>query len=37
MTGANVTITPPSDKLDAGDGAFFVWDGADWQLIARKQ
>lgn len=36
ITGANITITPPSDKADAGDALFFVWDGADWQLIARK-
>lgn len=36
VTGANITITPPSDKADAGDALFFVWDGADWQLIARK-
>lgn len=36
ITGANITITPPSDKADQGDALFFVWDGADWQLIARK-
>lgn len=37
ITGTNIEVTPPSDKLDKGDAAFFVWDGAKWQLIARKQ
>jgi len=36
LAGANVSVGSTSGTLSGGEALFMIWDGAQWQVIARK-
>jgi hypothetical protein len=36
LSGANVSVGSTSGTLSGGEAVFMIWDGAKWQVIARK-
>jgi hypothetical protein len=36
LSGANVSVGSTSGTLSGGEAVFMIWDGANWQVIARK-